>query len=469
MKLKTVITFLYLLLSIPLFLFFHENIFVWLSFFINYLVITYITYYHINIEKTYSPFLSSYIVFSFLFFTVAPIMQIKAIQQKGLTFINNFPYNKIDIIYSNLLILLFSIIFFLSYVLLKKKSIIKKKEDLTKNNNAFTALLVLLLFVLSLIIVFANYTFIIEDIKQPVYFGIKQSVFSLLIKKKVLFLIPFGAIVIAYRYLKNKKKVTTNTFIIFFVFLALMSILLLLKNPLIEKRNALGPIYICLIYLFYPKIINSNVKTFTFLFFSMVLLFPLISAFTHINSTFDEMLSNPQLILNRLAKNGVLETFNTLNYDAFANIMATVEYVDKDGYSYGYQLLSALLFFIPRSVWQSKPISTGELIGNHLIDTHSFNFSNLSNPIISEGYVNFGVFGVFLMAVILAVTIVKFLKWLNSNDVLKEIIAFYFAIHLIFLLRGDFTNGFVYFIGTLIGTLIIPKVILSILNIYYRK
>jgi hypothetical protein len=36
--------------------------------------------------------------------------------------------------------------------------------------------------------------------------------------------------------------------------------------------------------------------------------------------------------------------------------------------------------------------------------------------------------------------------------------ALYFGIHLIFLLRGDFTNGFIFYIGALIGAMAIPKI-----------
>ena len=135
----------------------------------------------------------------------------------------------------------------------------------------------------------------------------------------------------------------------------------------------------------------------------------------------------------------------------------------------GYQWLSAFLFFVPRGVWATKPISTGELVGNYLIDQYQFNFNNLSNPMVSEGYINFGVLGVVIMAVFLAIITVKFMKWLQSPNYLKNILAYYLAIHFIFLLRGDFTNGFSYFIGTLIGVMILPKLIEYLWIQLFRK
>ena len=254
----------------------------------------------------------------------------------------------------------------------------------------------------------------------------------------------------------------------FLVLIMLIILLLILKNPLIEKRNALGPIYITLIYLFYPKLINSNSKLFLFLFLSMMVIFPLVSAITHLDASLKETIANPEDFFNTLIESGsIISTFNSLHYDAFCNIMATVEYVSHFGYSFGYQLLGAILFFVPRGFWHSKPLSTGQELGNYLIDYHNFgdgSFNNLSNPIISEAYVNFGVFGIILMFVILAYMIVKFLNWFRSGDSLKEIIAFYFAIHLIFLLRGDLANGIAYFVGPFIGVYTIPKIIDKVLK-----
>jgi len=127
------------------------------------------------------------------------------------------------------------------------------------------------------------------------------------------------------------------------------------------------------------------------------------------------------------------------------------------------------LFFIPRGIWEEKPISTGELVGNHLIDTYDFTYSNLSNPLVSEGFINFGVLGVIIAPMALAIVIVKAISWLKSEDYLKKIMAFYLAIHLIFLLRGDFTNGYTYYVGALIGVLVIPKCIEGLLAFFIHK
>ncbi|MFP4844591.1 O-antigen polysaccharide polymerase Wzy [Winogradskyella sp. PE311] len=308
-----------------------------------------------------------------------------------------------------------------------------------------------------------NYNYVLDEINNSIYQRSESSVSVLLIKKKFLFYIPLGAIVITYRYLIKKKAVTTNTLFASLALVALISILLFFKNPLVEKRNALGPIYITLIFLFYPKLINSNSKFFFFLFLSMIVAFPLISTITHLDASLEETIANPEIFFKLLVESGSISTtFNSLHYDAYSNILATVEYTQFNGFSFGYLLLGSGLFFVPRSLWASKPITTGKEVGSYLIETHSFGdgkFNNLSNPIISEGYINFGVLGVILMFLILAYVIVIFLKWFSSSDSLKQLIAFYFAIHLIFLLRGDLTNGFAYFIGPFLGAYVFPKIV----------
>ena len=197
----------------------------------------------------------------------------------------------------------------------------------------------------------------------------------------------------------------------------------------------------------------------------MIVIFPLSAIFTHFRSSLQEIIAKPKLLLDEFEGGGFAEVFNTIHYDAFINITATIDYVSYEGYSYGNQLLSALLFFVPRSIWENKPLSTGQFIGDHLIYHHGFNYNNLSNPLVSEGYINFGIYGVVAMAFLLALVIVKLLAWLKSDDFSKKIIALYFSIHLLFLLRGDFANGFSYYIGVFIGVYVIER-ILEILVIH---
>ncbi|MBL7471757.1 O-antigen polymerase [Robertkochia sediminum] len=455
-KLATLFPLIFAGISFVLFLLYSGPIKVLASFIFNFVVVFFITWYHLNNERNHSPFLSSYLIFSSLFLFFAPVIQITNLQINGGKFPNGFPFNDSLIIYINLLIVLFHIVFFISYIYFSSRLMVKLKRRVNISRN-FPLLVMILLGVALLIAVF-NWNYLITEMVRPNWSELQESVAMFLVRKKVLFLVPLGIIIICSSYLKSGFKVNVNYLTVLFVCIISILLLLFFKNPLTEKRNALGPIYITLIFLFFPRLLNSNLKSYSFLFFALILGFPLMAVITHIDATFDEMIGSPGIFINYLKHEGVFKTFNTLHYDAFANIMATIDYVSVNGLTYGFQLLSALFFFIPRSLWPAKPISTGELIGNYLISDYDFVFNNLSNPLISEGYVNFGLFGVVLFAILLGYFGAYSKIWLlEFQSPLLKSVAFYSSIHLIFLLRGDLTNGFAYLCGSLIGFYFIPK------------
>ena len=466
MKLKTIVTFLYLCISLIAFLSFNCEPEVWISFSLSFIVITAIAYYHLNIENNFSPFLTSFIIFNYLFFFIAPVFQISSIDDLNPTFENDLVYSASSVVITNGLIIVFNFIFFLSYLYFRqikqsKKEFIKPEANFTYN----TPLAVLVLLFFSLIILYFNYDYIITNIIESVYTLSKESTSSLLLRKKFLFFIPLGGVVLTLNYLKAKGKININTMVVFISLVIFLALLFFFKNTFTEKRNTLGPIYIALIYLFFPNWLNSNAKFFLFLFLSMVIAFPLLSTLTHIDASLDQIVENPKLIYESFIRFGSISgAFESLHYDAFSNIMATIEYVRAYGLTWGYQFLGVCFFFIPRSIWRTKPISSGELIGDYLAETTPRTFTNLSNAIVSEGYINLGFLGVIFMAMLLAYFVVKFMRWYRSGDYLKEFIAFYFAIHLIFILRGDLTNGFSYFVGPLLSVYFLPKVLIKVLK-----
>jgi hypothetical protein len=381
-------------------------------------------------------------------------------------FPNDFAYSDSSVVIANILILIFNLVFILSYLFFKENKLDSNEEQSFEPNFKHnTPLVILALIVICFFITLLNYEYLLNDISNSVYVIKDESTSSLLLKKKFLFFIPLAGIIIALKYLQTRNKINRNTVFILFFLITFLILLVFFKNTFTEKRNTLGPIYISLIYLFFPKLLNSNAKFFLFMFLAMVVVFPLSSTLTHIDASLEQIFAEPKLIYDSFLRFGSISgAFESLHYDAFANIMATVEYVKLYGLSWGFQLLGVCLFFIPRSLWTTKPLSTGELIGNYLFDTTPRNFTNLSNPVVSEGFINFGLIGIVALAILLAFFMIKFIVWLKTNDCLKQFIAFYFAVHLMFLLRGDLTNGFSYFIGPLVSILLLPKLLIRIIK-----
>lgn len=154
------------------------------------------------------------------------------------------------------------------------------------------------------------------------------------------------------------------------------------------------------------------------------------------------------------------------DFDCYTMIIRTLSYVDTKGITNGRQLLGAFLFWVPRSIWPTKPVGSGSTV----LAYQGSDFTNVSSPIIAEGYINFGVFGVMLFALIYAVVCCKidyracgFRKTggYNSGSFGDNIQFVYGVIvgYSYLLLRGDLLTA----LSNLIGILM-PVFFLTIIN-----
>lgn len=425
-----------------------------------------ISYLHLVKEKIFSPYITSYIVFGYLFFFIAPISQVYS----GI-FPNNYPINPIAISKLNVYIFIWNIIFLYFYQFFKKKYNINNisfwtiNENKSKNNPLYIISLLIIVF----LIVFSQIDYIMDKLIFHDEGNIEFSIMKKLIINKTLFTITLSGLIFSLIYLKNRNNLNINFLLISISFIFFFLLFVLVKNPMIEKRNALGPLFITLLIFSKPILFNSNKKIFSFLFGVMVIIFPLASILTHSRSGLKSILNTPSKLIDNIKSYDILGEFNTLHYDAYSNALATMDFVSNHGITYGKQFIGGIFFFIPRSIWDSKPESTGKFIGQYLMSNYKMWFDNLSNPFLSEGIINFGFLGIIIFPILLAWFITKMLQWQYSNDLLKQIVAIYFSIHLIFFLRGDFTNGWAYFVGTFIGIYIIPKIIIHIINSLPKK
>lgn len=94
-----------------------------------------------------------------------------------------------------------------------------------------------------------------------------------------------------------------------------------------------------------------------------------------------------------------LESMLSGDFDSFAQITNTIEYVSDKGIVWGDQLLGVLFFWVPRSIWPNKAFDTGTMIG----EWKGYFFTNLSAPLWAEFYINGGwvllVLGMLLLGV----------------------------------------------------------------------
>lgn len=141
-------------------------------------------------------------------------------------------------------------------------------------------------------------------------------------------------------------------------------------------------------------------------------------------------------------------------FDAFSQIVNTYKYVDVHGLRWGYQLLGALFFWVPRSFWPEKPLGTGYMVHDAL----GFSFLNVSGPLWAEMYINFGVIGIFVGFFILGRISYSFDRRIaelrgSLFSPVFHAVAWFFVAYQWILLRGDlitFTSYFVPFLACLL-------------------
>lgn len=195
----------------------------------------------------------------------------------------------------------------------------------------------------------------------------------------------------------------------------------------------------------------------SFLFLGLLILFPTLNAFRGLYTT--NLTS--ELLIESLGN--IRSNFSTSDYDSYTMLVYTIRYCLRVNYTHGFQLLGALLFFIPRSFWPGKPGGSGALIIDTLATTVVN--PNVSCPIIAEGFINFGLFGVLCFAIVLALSIKKIDHFYGCGSRQKfmmfDMFYFYLILYSIFLFRGDLMSSFSTLFGYFISFLIVRVLVIQ--------
>jgi hypothetical protein len=422
------------------------------SFILNLSVFVYLGY-NLIIKRIFNPYLIVVFIFFYLFFILAPIIQLF---QNNKILLNGMRLDQGIGIYANAIILLFYITIFISFNYFDKLNIKKNelkqkcnlKESIKKKQLYFLVFYSLLATILSL-------PYLIKGLNNnaSLFENVDEKSIQLIFGKFIM-MIPFASLLILFGL---KDKIKNKSFII--SMFILLGCVILLKNPFTEKRNAIGPIYLTILFYFFEKYVSTNFSFFVKVFFAIVILFPLSSILTHTLGSFDERISILVGDSNTLDFGKIIyEHFLDINYDAWNMIIVIISYVHGYGYSYGYFLIGALFFFIPRSIWLNKPLGSGETVVDKFVSNHGSEFANVSCPLPAEGYINFGIIGVVIFSIFLAYYFSKLRVNIKFN-IVDKYFSIYFSFYLFFLLRGDLMNGIAYYAGFLIAYLSLKYVL----------
>lgn len=398
-----------------------------LSFF---LLMVILVLFNIYSENFFSITNSCINIFYILFFILAPIVQLNFRPY----FLNTIPYDIYLIVFTNLLLSLFLLVFLLVRMKLDDNRMLKYKLDtnnLYSAGNQVNGASIIFISFLIITIAYFNGHF---DIMANLINGLNKedkdvNQIYALITVKFLYSIPAVGL---FCYLS--KKWSRHFLPLFLIAL----LVLILKNPLVEHRNGYGLIYLACTWFAFAPYINTSAKLNGMLVFIFAIFFPL-GAFLNPSRFIEEQFNIKDLFINY---------YNTVNYDSWANVAGSIDYVSQQGFQYGYQILSTLLFWFPRAIWEGKGVASGQLLGEYMEQKHAMWMTNISFPIISEGYIDFGILGVIIFATIFAIFSSKLDTILHNTKkpsllFLSIMVSFSF----VFIMRGPLLSSFAYTVG----------------------
>src|SRR5690606_24222998 len=149
--------------------------------------------------------------------------------------------------------------------------------------------------------------------------------------------------------------------------------LALISNfPLAVSRTWLGTMIISIIIVIAITGKRSLANFGVGLILALLLIYPL-----------GTYLRSPQAMTDLPIGEALVSTYTTGSFDVFAQSANTAYFmrVSEDVPTCGYQLLGPMFFWVPREIWASKPVGTGQLI----VEQIGLDFVNISAPLWSEG------------------------------------------------------------------------------------
>ncbi len=281
----------------------------------------------------------------------------------------------------------------------------------------------------------------------------------LLTFRKFLFFVPTALFLMALADLRGARL--RRGFLYGLLLVLLLAFVVSTQNPATEKRNGLGPVYLAALYLFFrPQLQRRGVQV-AWLVGVLLVLFPITAVLTTIPWKYlDELDIQWQTLLS--------DHFLSTHYDAWANIYSSLEMVQRNGMSGGKQLAGALLFYVPSNWWPGKPLATGIEIGNFLMTYYTMWFTNLSAPLVAEGFLDFGWLGVVGYAAGLAALVKGIESWAApGRPVLVQAVAVYLSFFLVFLLRGSLMIAVAYGSGAM-AAFVFARLLVAVLAVGAR-
>jgi oligosaccharide repeat unit polymerase len=240
--------------------------------------------------------------------------------------------------------------------------------------------------------------------------------------------------VVGYLFVIAKRRGLIRGYV--FTTILLIALTLFVSNPLSSARYRVATVLAGLLLAFIWPISRRQLAIMSLgVLAGLAFLFPLLNSLRKANTV--------------TASEGVLIALRQGDYDAFQQIANTISYVDGNGHTFGHQILSSLLFFVPRSLWQGKGIDTGVLVAQF----QEYSFSNLSAPLQAEAYIDGGISLVVVLFVALGCVTGWFERRASNAGALTSYIALIVPIvaaYQVIMLRGSLLQSMSGFVTILV-------------------
>lgn len=225
-------------------------------------------------------------------------------------------------------------------------------------------------------------------------------------------------------------------------------LLVVLVSPVGISRSLAGALYVPLfILVFFPRFMGKY-SILSIVIFLIVVAAPVADVFRLIH----------QAEGINLLQNFNFDYFFAGHFDAFHNL---VQVVELNFSSKGWQVIGALLFWIPRSIWPGKPVGTNF----EFAEFAGFRSENISFSLPAELFADFGVVGVIFGMFIFGVVYKRLDNVLSKPQKAGSLAAYIFAIGKlelailgIYLLRGNFLSSLAFTAGVAL-TLIVLMIV----------
>lgn len=237
-----------------------------------------------------------------------------------------------------------------------------------------------------------------------------------------------------------------------FVLGALLAMTVIANNPVSQSRFWTAAVYLGIAIAALPESWLRNGRFDFIVIVGLLVVFPMMSAFK--TMTLEDFLAQGDL----LSSLDLADSFRSIDFDAYSLLCRVLLYCDVEGFTCGRQLLSVVFFFMPRAVLPIKGTPTGELVSS----AQGQWYTNLSAPIMSEGYIDFGILGVLVYAVAIGwfMRTVDDRYWLE-DDHKRGSVPFFMLIYLvlfgfvIYIMRGALQPTFLRLMGFLLFILLL--------------